>query len=966
MPALAGFDSDGPSADDDALFGLPADPQDDNNVMPPWAQPQEEDVGMARDDDSPRDCLAQRKQGAFMAKTDGPVTRQQALEYINLQRWAREGCSTFIYVSILWLSFLLLVDLHSHINVSYDIYAEVTKEVRGLVAKDTRGIAPNAIFSAAGESMCSCTCPALCGQTIAGGESLPGVPKGAPLFNGTVLPEQLQTMRAKAQFLRNLGQAEKIATLGEVNDIPDVWFWLQHGLVPELWHEEHASSPVDTTMLFGSKAVLASAKSALSPADKPGHFMRWNQVIGGVRLRQRRLHVADCRADNRIANAFNQRCHKNHDSVVPFGPGTSSYAEGFVPDETERGAFDIYLDTEQPVHMALETLQFMLKAHSWLDASSKTLQVQVPILNLEATPAMYGLLEIRFGFTRTGELTKKVDLWTAAANPYYEFSIAFVSDVVWAVFLVYLFWKKLFQAFRYFTKKRERHDILCNFWYLFDWATLICGLCIVFSWLYIVQETAGIGDAVTSLGSAPPFDAAEALIKSYHAKWGDILDRILWLTVLRERLRLAQFGYSMMLIFQFMKAFRGQPKLAQLTRTLINAFEDLTHFAACFVVLFLSFAFTGHLVYGVRLEDWSTSTKCVNAAFRALRGDLDLPGMYEIAPVTTMVWFWCFLVLNIFIMMNLLLATVFDHYQLVKGKANAFTGVILQAKDAWRDLWHREGFKIIFCSCCCRCRRRDDFPSHSEMVEELMARAGYNPIEKHHVFRTVLGPKWMRKKTEKHVFAGEVSAEHIKLDELAPAMEDFKQLGYDQDYCMSLLADAENYRDREFDPEEIHVNQMRELVTLAEIEMAAMRRRLDNCQGHMRLTMHDLARRLESLERATHKSLADLVYLAGAAGVPDRTEHESQLESNMHVAKPSKKSKQGVAATYQRVMQHLGQGMVQKLTKERESHQSQLGTLHNARAQCNTYARIHSNARLAHAFGEEEMKRVARKHAMHV
>merc|ERR1719169_78546 len=128
----------------------------------------------------------------------------------------------------------------------------------------------------------------------------------------------------------------------------------------------------------------------------------------------------------------------------------------------------------------------------------------------------------------------------------------------------------------------------------------------------------------------------------------------------------------------------------------------------------------------------------------------------------------------------------------------------------------------------------------------------------------------MRKKTEKHVFAGEVSAEHIKLDEQVPVLEDFKQLGYDQDFYLALLEDAANYRVREYDPEEIHINQMRELVTLAEIEMAAMRKRLDNCQGHMRLTMHDLARRLESLERCVHSSLSDLVYLAGAAGVPDR------------------------------------------------------------------------------------------------
>lgn len=962
MPALAGYDNDEPGSD----AGI-QDPEPSAQDLPAWAEPEGQDGEPPEDGlEEYRGCLAQRKQGAFLNRLDGPVTRQQAIEFINLLRWAREGCVTFVFVSVFWLSFLLLVDLHSHIKVSYEVYREVTSAVDRLVATADKGIAPNAIFSMAGESVCSCSCPALCGQTIPGGESLPGIPAAAHLFNGTVLPEQLQVMRSKSEFLRNLGKPVKTRKLSEVNSIPDVWFWLQHGLIPELWHEEARSKPVNTTLLFGNKAQLAAAKGGLEATEKPGHFMRWNQVIGGVRLRQRRLHQAGCRA-GAVADRFDQKCHKKYDSVMPFGPGTIAYADGFVPDEKVRGAFDIYLDTERPVHIALETIQFMLEAHHWLDASTKTMQVQVPIINVEVTPALYGLMEIRFDFTRSGDLIKKVDFWTASANPYsgnYG-GLTYIADVVWVSLLFYLFVKKVYQAVKYFVKVRSRHDVLCNFWYLFDWATIFCGFCMVASWIFIVLETSRLGDIVATLPKAPSFDASDVVIKAYHTHMGEALDLIRWLTIQRERLRLAQFGYSMMLIFQFIKAFRGQPKLSQLTRTLINATEDLTHWFACFIVLFLTFAFSGHLVFGLRLEDWSTSTRCVNAAFRALRGDLDLGGMYEIAPITTMIWFWLFLVLMIFVMMNLLLATVYDHYQLVKGKANAFTGVALQTKDALGDLWAREGFKMIFCSCCCRCRRRDALPSYEDMLEELMARAGYNPTEKHHVFRTVLGPKWMRKKTEKHVFAGEVSAEHIKFDEQQPAIDDLKQMGVDQDYIHALLDRAENYREREFDPEEIHTNQLRELVTLAEMEMAAMRRRLDNCQGHMRLTMHDLARRLEHLERSTHTSLADLVYLAGAAGISDRTEHEAQLET-FDVGSTGCAKTAALNETYRRVMTHLGQGSLKKLKNDRERHQADMARMHNVRQQNDTYARIHAGARLANAFGSDEQRRLARKHNMHL
>merc|ERR1719446_1054392 len=121
------------------------------------------------------------------------------------------------------------------------------------------------------------------------------------------------------------------------------------------------------------------------------------------------------------------------------------------------------------------------------------------------------------------------------------------------------------------------------------------------------------------------------------------------------------------------------------------------------------------------------------------------------------------------------------------------------------------------------------------MLEALMMRAHYGPKQRHFVFRTVLGPKWLRKKTEKHVFAGEIAADEIRDCEQHQVIDDFKEEQFtddgnnvDQDYYLALLEDCENYREREFDPEEIHVNQMRELVTLCEIEMAL----LEDCENY--------------------------------------------------------------------------------------------------------------------------------------
>jgi hypothetical protein len=387
------------------------------------------------------------------------------------------------------------------------------------------------------------------------------------------------------------------------------------------------------------------------------------------------------------------------------------------------------------------------------------------------------------------------------------------------------------------------------------------------------------------------------------------------------------------------------------------------HFVLAFVVLFLTFAFTGHLVYGLRLKAWSTATLSINSSFRALKGDVELTDMYDVAPFTTVVWFWLFLWSQIFVMNNLLLAQLYDHFQVVKAQANSFTTFLLQLKDVLRDVHRREGKKMMCCFCCCRCRKRDDYPSHADMLEDLMDKAGYSPGEKHSVFRTVNGPKRMRKHTEKHVFAGEIPVEHLSEDVQAPAEADLKAMGVDPDYIEGLLEDVVNYREREFDTEEIHVNQMRELVTLAEVEMAQMRKRMDDCQSRMRFTMHDLVRRLEHLERSVHGSLQSLVWLAGSAGVPDKIERGSEAEmydpsSSKEVVNPH------LSHAYRRVMQHLASGRVKRMKEEREKQLKDTKTHHRVRQQQNAYARLHGNARLAQAFGSEDLKRKLRDYAI--
>jgi len=380
--------------------------------------------------------------------------------------------------------------------------------------------------------------------------------------------------------------------------------------------------------------------------------------------------------------------------------------------------------------------------------------------------------------------------------------------------------------------------------------------------LVLEQFTADVADKMASLPATPVFGAPAADFQRYHKTWGALLDSMERLMDLSEYHRVALFWYAIVLTLQTFKVLRGQPKLAQLANSLRHALEDVLHFVIVFLVLFLNFAFSGFMIFGLALGEWSTPAKAINTSFRSLLGDTDLAAMYEIAPISAIVWFWLFTTVMIFLMLNLLLAIVFDHYSIVKAKCGQSTGVLAQLRSVLWDQRYRG------CRCCC-CRRAS-VPPHERLLEQLAKCAGLPPEELRGVRGSVLGAKWHRKERERFAFAEGVALGGEAMEAArAPVARDLKALGVDPDYAEALLEGCGAHSKRECDHEELKVLQLRGLVNIAEADIAGMRERLGTCQAGTKGTMLGLSRRLEALERMVHASLHDLVMIAGAAGVPD-------------------------------------------------------------------------------------------------
>merc|ERR1719265_683002 len=126
--------------------------------------------------------------------------------------------------------------------------------------------------------------------------------------------------------------------------------------------------------------------------------------------------------------------------------------------------------------------------------------------------------------------------------------------------------------------KRTLWDYVNDFWNLLDWVSIVLGAGIGGFWVYTMYQTQDLNKKVGGLPRAPAYNAPQSEETLYHQYWSSILDDTEQLFWDKMAHRIALFWYTMVLMLRFFKAFQGQPRLAEMNRTLLSAFNDIIHF----------------------------------------------------------------------------------------------------------------------------------------------------------------------------------------------------------------------------------------------------------------------------------------------------------------------------------------------------------------------------------------------------
>jgi hypothetical protein len=496
-------------------------------------------------------------------------------------------------------------------------------------------------------------------------------------------------------------------TIYDINDYWDWWTWMDEAFVP----------------------IFMQQKDEVThepwPENLWGRVIKYNHVIGGIRIEQVRSHATACpmvdpsldmtcqfatRTSDFSGDSFGKYPFDHiqdapPDAVAAFAPSSRRLTtaetgelwagapewtdapfgrrlravakDGDVLDKAKTvtaGApsFQIFIMERTPVEESLAKLHFMRDEH-WLDAETFYVQIRMIIFNPEASVPFYHVSEIRFVFTRGGYITKRVDFQAIPAMPYAT-NTAIFWDVFFFALVAYIFVGEFKEALSSLKEGTLVNEYLADGWNILDWFT-ICSSIIMMGWwvwccYYITEMNKMVGEYASSGRQDPDLAAA------VHGA----------APILKSGLMYLQIGssyFSLVIMLRFFKAFKAQPRLAIVTTTLYNASSDIGHFLLVFLTILLSYAMAGVFLFGRANSDFMNLTFAMMSCFRAMMGDFDWDELSRQHRGSAFLWFATFMVLVYLIMLNMLLAIVMDVYTGVKAK--------MSSKDSdavWTQTWH--------------------------------------------------------------------------------------------------------------------------------------------------------------------------------------------------------------------------------------------------------------------------------------
>mmetsp|Transcript_27166 Transcript_27166/g.71741 ORF Transcript_27166/g.71741 Transcript_27166/m.71741 type:complete len:908 (+) Transcript_27166:80-2803(+) len=292
--------------------------------------------------------------------------------------------------------------------------------------------------------------------------------------------------------------------------------------------------------------------------------------------------------------------------------------------------------------------------------------------------------DIKVELDKYGGVAPIVSSQAVGIDPYADPGL-FLLDAIYLVMVLYLVVHELhdiFVAIRVNGYREACYDYW-GFWNIMDWFGVFMATYCILIWFQIV--TAMQADSILTIA-----EAADQTTVAH------IMDRdTLFLdTLSADLVTIKQLFFQMQLlmglncltcVLRFFKAFKANPRLEVVTKTLTSAAVDIGHFAIVMITVFTVFAVLGHVWFGEDIIAFSTFERSLNTCFTTLMGEHEWyrkvtfgdVGMGSGMPeqVVTL-WLWVYLTMVLLILLNMLMAMVLDHYGQLVSEMGSHTDTV--------------------------------------------------------------------------------------------------------------------------------------------------------------------------------------------------------------------------------------------------------------------------------------------------
>ena len=440
----------------------------------------------------------------------------------------------------------------------------------------------------------------------------------------------------------------------DVEQVPDLWHWLEKEFIPAVYDDKwYNSGDLGIPCPDGS----TTGSCVRTQADK--NFLYENRMLGVPRLRMLKVRNDSCSVPPSFAENIAVCYGKYSESIEDrrrFSPGNLKFTHTDAwrfqsSKELETGNFwgklgwyggggnvqNLHTTKDRSEKIIRELREFL-----WIDRGTRLLVVDLTFYN--ANVNYFSVIKIFFEFPPTGGLVKGIDMRTVKLVRYVNNSDYFTMgfEVIFSILVLYYCVEELLEL------SKKKFEYLRNVWNIMDISLILVSL---FSIGLSVYFELVIGYYLKPLLAEPElFGNFENL-----SWWNEFVSIIFAINIY----------FCWLKIFKYISFNRT---MVQLQCTLGRCAPDVLAFLFMFQIIFMAFAQFAYLIFGAKLDYFSTVIDSAFTLMRAMLGDFDFPALQGAHYFFGPMFFFMYIFIVFFILLNMFLAIINDTYSEVKAE----------------------------------------------------------------------------------------------------------------------------------------------------------------------------------------------------------------------------------------------------------------------------------------------------------